>query len=240
MKARFHAFEPEMIEGPVYACGDIHGRLDLLEEFLAWVAEDAQGPASVVFLGDYIDRGPHSRQVIEKLIAGPSRRGERWYPIKGNHEAMMVAAWRYHTDFHIRNWMVCGASATLRSYGTGNIRSIPESHIRFLEDLPLGLDDGERLYVHAGVRPGVPLWRQLEHDLLWIREPFLSEAHGIERVVVHGHTPEFWPIVLPQRVGLDIGGYRTGSIAGARFDLLVPEARLWIGSQTYTINNLNL
>lgn len=221
-----------MIEGPVYACGDIHGRLDLLEEFLAWVAEDAQGPASVVFLGDYIDRGPNSRQVIERIMAGPSRPREHWYPIKGNHEAMMVAAWKDHTDFHVRNWMVCGASATLRSYGTGNIRSIPEAHIRFLDDLPLGFDDGERLYVHAGVRPGVPMWRQMPHDLLWIREPFLLEPHGLDRVVVHGHTPDLWPIVLPYRIGLDIGAFRTNTLAGARFDPLKRKPRLWLGQRS--------
>lgn len=230
MKPDFLIFEPEMIEGPVYVCGDIHGRLDLLDEFLAWVADDTPGPASVVFLGDYVDRGPDSRRVVEKIMTGPTRPNEHWYPIKGNHEAMLVAAWRYPNSMHLRNWMVCGATATLRSYNTTNICDIPEAHITFLDNLPLGYDDGERLYVHAGVRPNVPMWRQLTHDLLWIREPFLSNPHGLDRIVVHGHTPDLWPFVLQHRVGLDVAAYKTAFIAGARFDPFKHAPRLWIGA----------
>ncbi|MFD0935602.1 metallophosphoesterase family protein [Methylobacterium trifolii] len=218
-----------MIEGPIYACGDIHGRLDLLEKFLTWVGDDSSGSSTVVFLGDYVDRGPHSRGVIERLMAGPTRSGERWYPIKGNHESLLVSAWLAPQSRHAEMWLMCGGSAALRSYSNeADIRDIPEEHVRFLDSLPLGYDDGERLYVHAGVRPGVPMWAQAAHDLLWIRDPFLGEPHDIPRLVIHGHTPRDLPDIRPWRVGLDVGAYRANRLAAARFLPGIAEPRFWL------------
>lgn len=226
-------FAPVRIEQTTYACGDVHGCDDLLAEFLDWVGVDAGGsPATVVFLGDYVDRGPQSRQVVERLMRGPTRAGETWIPLKGNHDALFAAAWRDQDSAEAGTWITNGGLATLESYGVdGEIdlaAQVPEDHIRFLEGLHLAADDGERLYVHAGVRPGLGIAFQSEEDLTWIRRPFLDERHDVDRLVVHGHTPtKDGPVATRWRFGIDTGAYRTARLTGVRFDPGVPVPRVW-------------
>ncbi|GJD87768.1 Bis(5'-nucleosyl)-tetraphosphatase, symmetrical [Methylobacterium hispanicum] len=226
-------FAPLRIEGVVYSCGDVHGRDDLLAEFLDWVGADAHGnQATVVFLGDYVDRGPRSREVVERLMRGPSRPGETWIPLKGNHDALFAAAWRDPDSDAAATWIMNGGMATKRSYGVGYgcdlAQHVPEAHIRFLEGLQLAADDGERLYVHAGVRPGLGIAFQSEQDLTWIRSPFLEERHDVDRLVVHGHTPsKAGPVATRWRLGIDTRAYSSDRLTGVRFEPGVPVPRVW-------------
>lgn len=227
-------FAPMRVSTPVYACGDIHGRDDLLAEFLEWIGDDRRcdEAVTVVFLGDYVDRGVQSRQVIERLMRGPDRPGETWIPLRGNHDNLFVAAWYNPESREAGVWAMNGALTTMASYGAvhgvGFPRLIPEAHIRFLESLHLAVDDGKRLYVHAGVRPGVSIARQEEHDLVWIREPFLEEKHAVDRLVVHGHTIfRNGPSATRWRLGIDTGAYATNRLTGLRFDPGSPVPRVW-------------
>ncbi|MBC7905932.1 MAG: serine/threonine protein phosphatase, partial [Rhodospirillaceae bacterium] len=194
----------------VYAVGDIHGRLDLLNRLLARMEEDAaRSPAkrvSVVFLGDYVDRGPHSRGVIERLMQGPpasgALAGADWTCLKGNHEEFMVR----FLDEPLRDtgWCRNGGVETVRSYA-GTIpdgqendvaalqlllaRTLPPAHLRFLSRLPVTHTEGDYLFVHAGIRPGVAIEDQSPADLLLIRDDFVFDGTPSEKLVVHGHTP---------------------------------------------------
>ena len=212
----------------IYAIGDIHGRADLLEQVLKRIDADlATHPAPhciEVFLGDYIDRGPASRQVLDLLVA--RERAHRTVFLKGNHETFM-------TDFAtkpfiLENWQNLGGLETLMSYGiTPSINAdtadqvrlaaafdevVPESHRRFLRDLKLSFTCGDFLFVHAGIRPGIPLARQREEDLLWIRQEFLLCEDDFSKIVVHGHTPVAQVDVRPNRINIDTGAYATGTL----------------------------
>jgi serine/threonine protein phosphatase 1 len=219
----------------LYAVGDIHGRLDLLESLLGMIAQDAPARASVpqktlVFVGDYIDRGPDSRGVIERLIGDPLPGFDAHF-LKGNHEAILL-------DFLeepplLNHWLMNGGDATMRSYGVDVERlvrlrapseiwrnafadTLPESHLRFFRQLKLSVSFGDYLFVHAGVRPGVPLGAQSEADLVWIREPFLESVERFGKVVVHGHTPGREPVTRPNRIGIDTGAVFTGRLTALK------------------------
>lgn len=214
---------------PVYAVGDVHGRHDLLTELLASIAADAERFGSgndlgkIVMLGDYVDRGPASKQVIETLRRGVPR--FETVCLKGNHEAIMRVCLELPSATALwRSWCRNGAIPTIESYGAlrdGGIvtSAFPAEHRKFLEGLPSFHDDGERFFVHAGIRPGVALDRQEEEDLLEIREPFLSSAADHGRLVVHGHSAlEDGPTVLPNRLNLDTMACFTGVLTCAAFD----------------------
>jgi serine/threonine protein phosphatase 1 len=214
----------------VYAVGDIHGQLDLLTTVSDMIEanEMLSTPARtvVIFLGDYIDRGPQSRGVIDFLL--------RWRPgnietvfLRGNHEDMLLNALHTPDMFHV--WAMNGGLATALSYGVGfdpnhNPKSdprgiisqldaaLPPAHRHFLENLPIGLEIGDYLFVHAGVRPGVPLDRQSDLDCLFIRDEFLDYRGSFGKVIVHGHTPASEPEVLPNRIGIDTGAVFTGRL----------------------------
>lgn len=219
----------------VYAIGDVHGRLDLLDALLAAIAADvgdgggAAHRVSVVFLGDVIDRGPDSRGVIDRLMsgppAGPLARAE-WVCLMGNHEAVLLD---FLADVSAGpGWCAYGGLDTVRSYldydppagwqaDMGEVRSLllrhmPHGHRRFLAGLPLTHRIGDYLFVHAGVRPGVDLERQSPEDLLWIRHEFLDDARWHGKVVVHGHTPAAMPQVRPNRIGIDTRAYASGRL----------------------------
>jgi serine/threonine protein phosphatase 1 len=214
----------------LYAVGDIHGRADLLESLLEQIAADAarqpEAAKRLIFLGDYVDRGPASSAVID-LVLHAALPGVEVVPLMGNHEEMML---RFLEDIAVgRTWMMNGGDATLRSYGvdppgmfsgTSVLREaqqhfadrLPARHLSFLEGLAITHTEGDYLFVHAGVRPGVPLDRQHTEDLLWIRDEFLDSERDFGKIVVHGHSISLDPEFRPNRIGIDTGAYRSGQL----------------------------
>lgn len=205
-----------------YAIADLHGADDLLELALTAIEKHAAaapaGSCAVVFLGDYVDRGPGSRQIIERLMAGPAE-GWRWMCLKGNHEDMLVDTIR--TPLDPDWWIGNGGGATLESYdatyASRGQRAIPEAHIAWMEALPPLAADHFRVYVHAGVDPTLPLEEQVTHELLWSR---MSNRHGHDgRFIVHGHTPhKKGPITEGQSIDLDTLAWKTGRLVIGVFD----------------------
>jgi serine/threonine protein phosphatase 1 len=199
-----------------YVIGDIHGLDDLLGAALGEINARARGAAAVIIaLGDYVDKGPQSRQVIERLLPGIGG-GWKFIALKGNHDAMMVEAVRDPSK--LAAWLEKGGDAALASYG-GDPAAVPQAHIGWLDRLPLTHVDAHRLYVHAGVEPGVPLDRQSETTLLWKRYPKGNPDGFGERHVVHGHDndPE-GPLLYPGRTNLDTAAWRTGRLTVGVFD----------------------
>jgi serine/threonine protein phosphatase 1 len=215
----------------IYAIGDIHGRPDELGRLLDLIAADGGPDAPVVLLGDLVDRGPDARGVLEMLIAGLAE-GRPWTVLRGNHDRMFLRAVRdgVLTDPAIRSgatWLHpgLGGAATLASYGVAAPDSrgqrdpaalravreaareaVPAAHLDFVAERPVMHVTEDHVFVHAGIRPGVALEAQVEDDLVWLREPFLSDRRDHGRLVVHGHT------ALPRarhhgnRLNLDSGG----------------------------------
>ncbi len=228
---------PKLPEGELlYAVGDIHGRADLLATLLREIEADAANrkaaKKTLVFLGDYVDRGPDSRGVIEMLLNGLPAGFDAHF-LKGNHEALLL-------DFldgkaQLDHWLLNGGDATMASYGVdiGRLEAtraapetwreafaavLPKAHLDFFRRLRLQLSAGDYLFVHAGVRPGVPLEAQREDDLIWIRGEFLNAAEPFGKVVVHGHTPVREPVALPNRIAIDTGAVFTGRLTALRLE----------------------
>jgi serine/threonine protein phosphatase 1 len=210
----------------IYCVGDIHGQLDLLKQLHEHILEDASsftGEKTLVYLGDYIDRGEHSREVIELLLASPPD-GFRPVYLLGNHEQTLLDFLQHPRA--VAAWLTYGGRATLRSYGVASALEpsrlaledardelemrLPQEHLEFYQQLVPMHIAGSYCFVHAGIRPGIPLQEQRNEDLLWIREDF-TESHAIhEHIVVHGHTitPEVeW---RPNRIGIDTGAFISG------------------------------
>lgn len=208
----------------VYAIGDVHGRADLLDAMARLVERDLAdrpGPdATTIFLGDYVDRGPDSAGVVDRLV-------RRDWPtplvaLRGNHEDLFVGFLTgqidpgYHTQL--------GGDATLRSYGidpgelaalppegrAALLQRVPDRHCSFLDMLQLSETVGDYFFVHAGVRPGVPLDRQSPDDMLWIRDDFLRSKADFGKTVVHGHTPVREPQVRVNGINIDTQAYASG------------------------------
>lgn len=205
----------------VYAIGDVHGCLDRLAAMHALIAEDlAQRPIAepmLVHLGDYVDRGPDSAGVVARLAQGRPVAGVPTVNLMGNHEHMMLAALTSAEPEATELWLANGGADSLVSWGVPHSAQpkdwptyIPVPHLLFLRDLAVRHAVGGYLFVHAGIRPGIPLERQSRHDQLWIREPFLSSKQPFGAVVVHGHTPRQEPTVRPNRVGIDTGAVMGG------------------------------
>jgi serine/threonine protein phosphatase 1 len=205
----------------VYAVGDVHGCGDRLAALHALIAADlADRPIAaplLVQLGDLVDRGPDSADVVARLAGGPPIAGLPTVVLMGNHERMMLDALAGNDAGAIELWLFNGGAATLRSWGVSPAAppaawraAIPAAQLDFLRALPLTLRLGRYFFVHAGVRPGVALARQAAGDLLWIREPFLSHDGDFGAVVVHGHTPSAAPEVRGNRLGLDTGAVLGG------------------------------
>jgi serine/threonine protein phosphatase 1 len=212
-----------------YAVGDVHGRLDLLDQLIARIEADiAQRAPSmnyVIFLGDLIDRGPQSRGVVERL--------RTWQPndatpifLCGNHEEVMMRVLAGEPTI-LSDWLRFGGAECLASYGlspatikemdepeaVAAIRTaIPAEHQEFLATFSDTFRFGDYLFVHAGIRPGVDLMRQSKTDMRWIREQFLDDPSNHGFVVVHGHTISNGIVERPNRIGVDTGAYLTGRL----------------------------
>jgi serine/threonine protein phosphatase 1 len=212
-----------------YAIGDIHGRLDLLVDLLARIeADNAARPAAktwLVFLGDLVDRGPDSRGVVDLLATQPPTFARNVF-LKGNHEEFFLGVLD-GDDSGVQHWLTYGGTECAQSYGLGSgwmlnstpaaimerlIEEVPEGHVRFLREMHDSFRFGDYLFVHAGIRPGVALDRQTSRDLRWIREGFLDDQtdHGV--MVVHGHTIVERAEQHPNRIAIDTGAYRYGTL----------------------------
>jgi serine/threonine protein phosphatase 1 len=210
----------------VYAVGDVHGCLDRLESVHELIAADlAERPteqAVLVHLGDYVDRGPESAGVVARLAEGGVLRDVSTVNLMGNHEHMMLAALATGDAEAAELWLANGGADSLVSWGVPRSAQprewptyLPVPHLLFLRDLAVSHQAGGYLFVHAGIRPGIPLERQSRHDLMWIREPFLSSKQAFGPVVVHGHTPRQEPVVRPNRIGIDTGAVMGGVLTCA-------------------------
>lgn len=222
----------------IYAVGDIHGRVDLLNELLARIDGDIARRPTVrpvyVFLGDYIDRGPSSRETIDRLIE--HRGTHESVFLKGNHELIAI---RCLTDPGLFDqWLRLGGSETLKSYGAAPEslasgkrivelqaafhNALPPAHLRFFRDMQSSYTCGDFFFAHAGVKPGVDLSRQKDQDLLWIRGEFLSSKDDFGKIVIHGHTPISEVEVGPNRINIDTGAFATGRLTS----LVIEEGSL--------------
>jgi len=202
-----------------YAIGDIHGSLDKLKSLIAGCREHAAGqPMTLVFLGDYIDRGPESAGVVRFLLGLQSELPERVIALKGNHEDFLLGVVDGTVEVGI--WLQNGGGATLESYNVDNAGDLPRAHLDWFRSLRLSYDDGRRFFVHAGVNPQRPLDAQDPSDLMWIREPFLSDKRDYGRLIVHGHTPvrKHLPELRSNRLNLDTGAVFGGPLTAAVFD----------------------
>lgn len=241
----------DLTEGQrLYAIGDLHGRLDLLREALTRIEGDLSARPhprhQIIFLGDYVDRGPDSRGVIDTLI-GLRDAGARASFLLGNHDSY-VAAYLQDPDWFDRSyhWLhsAMGGAETLASYGVSEAsekrpsatrdafaEAFPPEHLAFLQSCALWRRVGGYVFAHAGIRPGIALESQRREDCIWIREPFLSDTRNYGFKVVHGHT------IVPQvehrrnRIAIDTGAYRTGVLSclvleGAEAALLEPSGAL--------------
>jgi serine/threonine protein phosphatase 1 len=213
----------------IYAIGDIHGCLDLLNELLARISSDVALRPTVrplyVFLGDYIDRGTSSRETIDRLIEHGKTHESIF--LKGNHELIAIKCLSDRGLFD--QWLRLGGLETLVSYGVpaetlangkqiAELQSafhsaLPQAHFRFFRDLKNSFECGDFFFAHAGVRPNVELSRQKENDLLWIRGEFLSSNEDFGKIVVHGHTPTREIEVGPNRINIDTGAFATGRLS---------------------------
>jgi serine/threonine protein phosphatase 1 len=218
-----------------YAVGDIHGRADLLGQMLDRLEREqpppqAAAPPIVVFLGDYVDRGPDSRRVIDMLLEGRPRGFERRFLI-GNHESMLLAF--LDDPIQNRHWLTQGGMATLGSYGVpvppamasraalvqaGELfrEQLPRAHLHFLCGLERYVVLGDYALVHAGVDPGKPIDAQSDQDLLWIRKKFLNGRRRYDYMVVHGHTPIGAPYKDDRRISIDTGAYASGRLTAVK------------------------
>jgi serine/threonine protein phosphatase 1 len=212
----------------IYAVGDIHGRLDLLDRLLSQITEDITQFPTVrpiyVFLGDYIDRGGSSRETIDRLIEHGAAHESIF--LKGNHELIAVACLSDRAK--IDQWLRLGGMETLASYGVAPElfanrkqaagtqlafhNALPATHFRFFRNLQDSFSCGDYFFVHAGAKPNVPLSRQRESDLLWIRGEFLASAYDFGKIIVHGHTPSLEVEVRPNRINIDTGAFATGRL----------------------------
>ena len=218
----------------LYAIGDIHGRLDLLEAMHERIRADiaARMPADwrIIHLGDYTDRGPSSKGVLDFLIAAGTR-DRRIISLMGNHDWGVLEFLAEPDPYGL--FATNGGEETARSYGVelrfspvpalmeGHTKlraAVPEEHAAFLRSLPRSATFGDFFFCHAGIRPGTSLERQDPHDLIWIRHEFLDHPGLYEKVVVHGHTPSDEPEIMANRINVDTGAFYSGVLTCAIMD----------------------
>jgi serine/threonine protein phosphatase 1 len=188
----------------IFAIGDIHGCFDRLKALMEKIPIDCSRDA-LIFIGDYIDRGPHSVEVVDYLIQLKNRVPEVMF-LKGNHEDMLD---KFINGADRFTYLLNGGQQTLDSYLTKSVQSeffpIPPDHMEFFKSLRLFYETEEFIFVHAGLRPRVPLESQNTEDLLWIRDKFVSSKYNFGKRVIFGHTPLKKPLVEPNKIGIDTG-----------------------------------
>jgi len=219
----------------LYAVGDVHGQYHLLESLLAQIQADVEphnrDRRILLFVGDYVDRGPSSRLVVERVAAGLP--AFETIALKGNHEQILLdfiadaELWEVYrrlggvetlTSYGVDRDLLVGSNVAAATIHEAFLAAFPSEHNAFLNSLHLSYDCGDYHFVHAGVRPGVPLDRQTEADQLWIRDQFLMAGNVFDgRVIVHGHTPTREPEKLSFRINVDTGAYMTGRLTAAKF-----------------------
>ena len=218
----------------VYAIGDIHGRLDLFDQLVARIEIDRSGDKPlIILLGDYIDRGPGSAEMIERLSSGSLPAWADWICLKGNHEQAMLDALADGGNKMMERWRNFGGRDTMRSYLVPSMLSfgddmdalradllqrVPQPHLDWLRGLKLTHRVGDSLFVHAGIRPGIALDAQDPIDLMWIREDFLNSRADHGCVVVHGHSIKPAVDDRPNRIGIDTGAYKSGRLTALALD----------------------
>lgn len=241
------ASDPSAVRSPVggvdgrlvYAIGDIHGCYAQLRTLLATIATDAEKRAdgravSLIFCGDYVDRGPASREVVDALWWLMRHGPFDLHCLKGNHEQVLLDY--LANPVAAAAWLRFGGVETLQSYGVTPpdpdaepdahlrarddlLEAMPAAHLRFFEQLEMMVGIGDYVFVHAGVRPGVPLSEQTHQDLLWIREDWIESDEPAERIIVHGHSwVDHRPDVQLHRIGIDTGAYETGILSAVRIE----------------------
>jgi serine/threonine protein phosphatase 1 len=215
----------------VYAVGDIHGRADLLDNLLQLIEKDCEGTCervSLIFVGDYIDRGPNSKEVVDRLLDLPQRFSCIF--LRGNHDQTLLNFLHDHRVYP--QWQAFGGVETILSYGVSLpsfddekaylavqaefARKLPATHRNFFETLQSSIQIGDYYFVHAGVRPGIPLDQQSPEDTLWIRDEFLRTSVDFGKIVVHGHTPENRPSRRANRIGIDTAAFASGRLTALR------------------------
>lgn len=220
----------------IYSIGDIHGRLDLLtrlhEQIRSEIDADGCSDWRIIHLGDYVDRGPDSRGVIDFLIAA-TQRDPRHLCLAGNHDIGFLDFMADPNPSQDTLFMQFGGVETARSYGvqlaaerlrlfdifrTDLVRAVPSEHVAFLRSCAFSLMFEDFFFCHAGIRAGVALDKQSRHDLIWIRQGFLDHSGLHPKVIVHGHTIVPEPEMLPNRIGIDTGAYRTGVLTALVID----------------------
>ncbi|HNY64352.1 MAG TPA: metallophosphoesterase family protein [Deltaproteobacteria bacterium] len=197
-----------------FAIGDIHGCLDLLEDLISRI--DPGSDEKVVFLGDYIDRGFKPFETVEYLISLTKRFSCVF--LRGNHEQMFIDFLEYGTNRSV--FFANGGMRTVQSYlghepfvsHTQVAHAMPESHRNFYADMQWFHEDERYVYVHAGLRPGVPIAEQDRQDFIWIRDEFIFSPTGIEKKVIFGHTPFARPLVKSDKIGIDTGAVYGGAL----------------------------
>ncbi len=233
--------EPESLPSTggrlVYAVGDVHGRLDVLEPLIrreiasdVLITRPKERPL-LIFLGDYVDRGPQSRGVVDLILSLSADSAFEVVALKGNHEEALLQF--LEQPSFAATWFEHGGAQTLVSYGVQPpstrtdheawaktrdefAEALPPEHLAFYRGLELIRTVGDYAFVHAGVRPGVPLAEQAERDLLWIRHEFINDRGPFEKVIVHGHTPNEEAQLTRHRLGIDTGAYATGVLSAVR------------------------
>ncbi len=228
-----HLAAPRRVLSPgcrIYAIGDTHGMVEALERLHAKIVADAASREPMrnllVYLGDYVDRGPDSRAVIETLVAPPPA-GFMRICLKGNHEDIMLRFLEDESEGP--SWFANGGITTLAAYGVrsplfgakGNdmkraqrelAERLPKAHLDFLRNLQISHSDGDYFFVHAGLRPGVKLDAQSSNDMMWIRDEFLDSNEEFGKLVVHGHTIVAEPQIRANRIGIDSVAFATGRL----------------------------
>lgn len=218
----------------LYAIGDVHGRLDLLQQMHRLIGSDLdQRPTHdwrIIHLGDYIDRGPSSKEVLDFLVEMSSR-DDRIISLLGNHDDGFLT---YLTTGDIAGiFALHGGTETARSYGVqidftdadlacrghaALVKAVPQSHIDFIRAMPRSVEFGDFFFCHAGINPASPLSAQDPEDLIWIRTAFLKWTTPFEKVIIHGHTPQGAIDIHPNRVNLDTYAWESGQLSAIVID----------------------